>query len=126
MKEEQSIAEFLEFARRQRDALAAQLRKETSKFQKFLDWDTTVSSIEQGMATANSSSSAFRSSPAQEVKVGFRDDFDASLLQQHWPGIRNSVCQQCPHGFEFSPCPATKWTTIGPVSRQRSHVVSHG
>lgn len=68
MKQEQSIAEFLEFARRQRDALAAQLRKETTKFQKYLDWDTTVNSIEQGMATGNSSSSAFRSSPAQEVE----------------------------------------------------------
>ena len=67
MRQEQTIADFLSFARRQVELLATQLRKETDKFQEYLDWETTVRSIEQGLATGSNSALAYRSSPAVEV-----------------------------------------------------------
>ena len=67
MTQEQSISEFLEFARRQMEILAAQLRKESSKFQEYLDWEATVRSIEWGTASGGSSPPAFRSSPSAEI-----------------------------------------------------------
>ena len=67
MSENQTISDFLQFARRQVEVLSVQLRKENPKFKEFLDWEATVRSIEQSMANGIKPASAFRSSPASEV-----------------------------------------------------------